>query len=93
MKQYLQGRNMEIEIYGKEGCEKCDAAKRIVGEELGRTFKYQDMDTPDGITEYCMNGFDARFNMAYPVITVDKEAFGVVGKAVKAIKERLKGGS
>ena len=84
---------MEIEIYGKAGCEKCDTAKKIIGENMGLNYTYRDMETPEGVTEYCMKGFDARFNMEYPVITVDEESFGIIGKAIKAIKEKVGSGS
>ena len=84
---------MEITIYGKADCAKCDVAKERIGKELGLDFKYWDMETPDGITEYCMSGFDVKFSMRYPVITIDNEAYDIVGKATQVIKEKMGDGA
>lgn len=77
---------MKIEIYGREECSLCDAAKRIVGKEMGFDYHYWDLATAEGIAEYCYNGYDVKYQMAYPVIVVDGNSFKVTGEAVKYLK-------
>ena len=82
---------MNIEIFGKAGCAKCDAAKKIIGTEMKKEFTYHDLGTPDGVAEYVMRGFDAAFRMRVPVISVDGQGYDVIGKAVEAIRGKSQG--
>lgn len=77
---------MNIEIYGKENCPLCEQAKKIVGEKLKFDYRYRDMATPEGIADYCFNGYDVRYQMTYPVIVIDGESYKVIGEAVKCLK-------
>jgi len=78
---------MKIEIYGKKNCPLCDAARRIVGEEMGFAYHYRDLATAEGLTEYCYNGYDVKYQMAYPVIVVEGKDFRVIGEAVRYLKD------
>ncbi len=80
---------MQIEIFGKQGCSLCQDAKRIIGENMKLEYKYMDMETEDALALYCFRGYDASYRMAYPVITVDKQHFNVIGKAVNYIKDNI----
>jgi ribonucleoside-triphosphate reductase len=69
-----------------EGCARCDQAKRIIGQELDRSYTFWDIDSPEGLTaltKYELNDIAERH---LPIIRIGDETFHVLGKAVKYLK-------
>jgi len=83
-----------IQIFGisknvlhPDGCARCEQAKRIIGQELGRSYTFWDIDSPTGLmalSKYDLNGIAERH---LPIIRIGDETFEVLGKAVKYLKK------
>jgi hypothetical protein len=69
-----------------EGCARCDQAKRIVGEELGRAFTFWDIDTPEGMVALAKCELNSLAERHLPIIRIGDKTFDVLGQAVKYIK-------
>ena len=91
--QAASGNGDGIQIFGinknvlhPEGCARCEQAKRIIGQDLDRSYTFWDIDTPEGLialTKYELNDLVERH---LPIIRIGDETFEVLGKAVKYLK-------
>ena len=82
-----------IEIFGinqnvlhPSGCPRCEQAKRIIGQELGRAYTFWDIDTPEGLAALAKYELNSIAERRLPIIRVGDETFDVLGKAVKYLK-------
>jgi len=69
-----------------DGCARCEQAKRIIGQELGRSYTFWDIDSPTGLmalSKYDLNGLAERH---LPIIRIGDKTFDVLGKAVRYLK-------
>jgi len=85
----------QVKIYGKEGCGKCEAAKKTIGERMGTPFDYMDIENllagvaPDDWREQNYHDIMAAYTYldTLPLVQVDNEEITTYPKAVKRLKE------
>ena len=89
----VSGNGDGIHIFGvsknvlhPQGCARCDQAKRIIGQELDRSYTFWDIDTPEGLTALTKYELNDLVERGLPIIRVGDETFEVLGKAVKYLK-------
>jgi len=82
-----------IQIFGisknvlhPDGCARCEQAKRIIGQNLGRTYTFWDIDSPEGLMALSKHDLNGLAERHLPIIRIGDKTFDVLGKAVKYLK-------